>query len=639
MKPSGNHKHDKNNIEGKHTHDFEELEEEGLKLIVKGSLKNIPNLIIKKPKSDKQKKQAKEKRESKKQEKKNDLNELIQTIEKNFEKFEGTKKIAQQSTQQQIPIYIPQYTAPTGKNLNVENLSEINNMILQKENELKQYYEQKYQQKWNEIEEAYTELENRALEEDREIAFKEPVLPEIEETLSEPPPQYTLPEPPPPPSTVIDDFELIPTPEQLTQTEEFEFEEPQKSFADNVVDLLGIFDDEVLNKYKNMNPKLKVLEEINEEQNKLIKSKQNQLNQLNETIELMEQSVNLSKNDIDKLENELLNKIEEIKGLTDENEKLQKMKEAEILSLQLNSAEDVNDLKEQLKVVKEEKLQTEEELINLKLLNTKINEEDLQDINISPAEEQLINFDLENDVKAQFLRQYLPIKLIPKQKNKLDNLYETMNRRLNSIGDNELRNEITSFLNQNSMFITQKDLIEQLKNNQLSLEEKFNNEEQLQRQIISERVEEAEEEEVVSIINQIDENLLKIQNEFNELQTKKKSREDEIKEFDEGLNEIIDEYESLISTLESALKNAGINDIDEIDTIENEDEKQNLLALNKYIEEQKDTLEGEIGDIHDTLFEMQKELDILQIELLEKEKEINNTKERSAMAKKRLGLK
>ena len=654
MKPSGNHFHSKSNIEGKHTHDEieEELGDEGLKLIVKGSLKNIPNFSIKKPKTNKQKKEAKEKRESKKEEKKNELNQLIETIEKNFEKFEGTKQIAQQSTQQQIPVYIPQYTPPTGNNLNVENLTEINNMILQKENELKQYYEEKYQEKWNEIEQAYTELENKVLEEDKQQAFKEPVMPQIEQPLSEPdlalpvirpvplppPPQYTPPTLPPP-ASIIDDFELIPKPTELTPSEEFQYEEPQQSFADNVVDVLNIFDEEVLNKYKNMNPKLKVLEEINKEQDKLINSKQNQLNQLNETIELMEQSVNLSKNDIDKLENELLNKIEEIKGLTDENEKLQKMKEAEILSLQLNSAEDVNDLKEQLKVVKEEKLQTEEELINLKLLNTKINEEDLQDINISPAEQQLINFDLENDVKAQFLRQYLPIKLIPKQKNKLDNLYETMNRRLNSIGDNELRNEITSFLNQNSMFITQKDLIEQLKNNQLSLEEKFNNEEQLQRQIISERVEEAEEEEVVSIINQIDENLLKIQNEFNELQTKKKSREDEIKEFDEGLNEIIDEYESLISTLESALKNAGINDIDEIDTIENEDEKQNLLALNKYIEEQKDTLEGEIGDIHDTLFEMQKELDILQIELLEKEKEINNTKERSAMAKKRLGLK
>jgi len=654
MKPSGNHFHSKSNIEGKHTHDEieEELGDEGLKLIVKGSLKNIPNFSIKKPKTNKQKKEAKEKRESKKEEKKNELNQLIETIEKNFEKFEGTKQIAQQSTQQQIPVYIPQYTPPTGNNLNVENLTEINNMILQKENELKQYYEEKYQEKWNEIEQAYTELENKVLEEDKQQAFKEPVMPQIEQPLSEPdlalpvirpvplppPPQYTPPTLPPP-ASIIDDFELIPKPTELTPSEEFQYEEPQQSFADNVVDVLNIFDEEVLNKYKNMNPKLKVLEEINKEQDKLINSKQNQLNQLNETIELMEQSVNLSKNDIDKLENELLNKIEEIKGLTDENEKLQKMKEAEILSLQLNSAEDVNDLKEQLKVVKEEKLQTEQELINLKLLNTKINEEDLEDINISPAEEQLINFDLENDVKAQFLRQYLPIKLIPKQKNKLDNLYETMNRRLNSIGDNELRNEITSFLNQNSMFITQKDLIEQLKNNQLSLEEKFNNEEQLQRQIITERVAEAEEEEVVEIINQIDENLVKIQNQYNELQTKRKERQNEIKKFDEGLNEIIDEYESLISTLDSSLKNAGINDIDEIDEIDNEDEKNNLLALNSYIEEQKETLEREIGDIHETLFEMQRELNELEIELIEKEKEMKNTQQRSVITKQKLGLK
>jgi len=652
MKLSGQHKHNKSNLEGKHVHDFDELGEQGVKILVKGSLKNMPEFSFKKAKTNKQKNEAKEKRDEKKQEKKKELNELIQSIEKNFEKFQGTKQIAQQQVAQQIPVYIPQYTPPTGNNLTVENLTEINNMILSKENELKQYYEQEYQQKWDEIEQAYTELENRALEEDREIAFKEPVMPQIEQPLSEPdlalpvirpvplplPPQYTPPTLPPPP-TVIDDFELIPKPTELTPSEEFEYEPEQKSFADNVVDLLGIFDDEVLNKYKNMNPKLKVLEEINEEQNKLIKSKQNQLNQLNETIELMEQSVNLSKNDIDKLENELLNKIEEIKGLTDENEKLQKMKEAEILSLQLNSAEDVNDLKEQLKVVKEEKLQTEQELINLKLLNTKINEEDLEDINISPAEEQLINYDLENDVKAQFLRQYLPIKLIPKQKNKLDNLYETMNRRLNSIGDNELRNEITSFLNQNSMFITQKDLIEQLKNNQLSLEEKFNNEEQLQRQIITERVAEAEEEEVVEIINQIDENLVKIQNQYNELQTKRKERQNEIKKFDEGLNEIIDEYESLISTLDSSLKNAGINDIDEIDEIDNEDEKNNLLALNSYIEEQKETLEREIGDIHETLFEMQRELNELEIELIEKEKEMKNTQQRSVITKQKLGLK
>ena len=72
MKPSGNHFHSKSNIEGKHTHDEieEELGDEGLKLIVKGSLKNIPNFSIKKPKTNKQKKEAKEKRESKKEEKK-----------------------------------------------------------------------------------------------------------------------------------------------------------------------------------------------------------------------------------------------------------------------------------------------------------------------------------------------------------------------------------------------------------------------------------------------------------------------------------------------------------------------------------------------------------------------------------------
>ena len=635
MKPSGNHKHDKNNIEGKHTHDFEELEEEGLKLLIKGKLKNIPEFSFKKPKTDKQKKQAKEKRDEKKEEKKNDLNELINSIEKNFEKFQGTKQIAQQQTQQQIPIYIPQYTAPTGNNLNVENLSEINNMILQKENELKQYYEQEYKQKWEQIEQAYTELENKVLEEDREIAFRDPVLPEIEPVpLSEPPPQYTLPEPPPPPSTVIDDFELIPKPTELTPSQDFEYEPEQKSFADNVVDLLGIFDTEVLNKYKNMNPKLKVLEEINEEQDKLIVSKQNQLNQLNETIELMEQSVNLSKNDIDKLEIELLTKIEEIKNLTDENEKLKKMKEAEILSLQLNSAEDLNDLQQQLKIIKEEKKETEEELLTLKLLNTKIDRKDLEDANISEAEEQLINFDLENDVKAQFLRQYLGNNLIPKQKNRLDMIYETMNEILNEIGDNELRNEIETILKNNSN-ITQSNFINELINNQISLSREFEEEEELQNQIITERVAEAENEEVIGILNEIDERLNKVEKEYNDLQTKRKNRENEIKEFNENLEELVDEYESLIFTLETSLENAGINDIDEIDDIEDDYEKLNLMALNNYITEQKKTLKPGIEDIQNSLLNQQLELDELEIELLEKEEEINDAKKRADIVKKR----
>ena len=62
MKPSGKHKHDKQNELGEHIHDYEDLDDEGLKLIVKGKLKNLPNFSFKKPKTEKQKKDAEEKK-------------------------------------------------------------------------------------------------------------------------------------------------------------------------------------------------------------------------------------------------------------------------------------------------------------------------------------------------------------------------------------------------------------------------------------------------------------------------------------------------------------------------------------------------------------------------------------------------
>ena len=159
MKPSGKHKHDKENELGEHTHDYEDLDDEGLKLIVKGKLKNLPNFSFKKPKSEKQKKDAKEKREEKKKNKQEKLNELIDTIENNFSKFQQKKQIAQQSSGSSIPIpiYIPQYTQPTGNNLNIDTLSEINDMILKKENELKQYYEKEYKKSFSEVDNKYRE--------------------------------------------------------------------------------------------------------------------------------------------------------------------------------------------------------------------------------------------------------------------------------------------------------------------------------------------------------------------------------------------------------------------------------------------------------------------------------------------------
>ena len=157
MKPSGKHKHNKQNELGEHTHQYEDLDEEGLKLIVKGKLKNLPNFTFKKPKTEKQKK------EEKKKNKKQQLNELIDIIENNFSKFQSKKQIAQQSSGSSIPIpiYIPQYTQPTGQNLNVETLTEINDMILKKENELKQYYEKEYKKSFAEVDKQYSQTETQ----------------------------------------------------------------------------------------------------------------------------------------------------------------------------------------------------------------------------------------------------------------------------------------------------------------------------------------------------------------------------------------------------------------------------------------------------------------------------------------------
>ena len=619
--------------------DCEQLEkgEEGIKLLVKGKLKDIPEISFKKPKTEKQKKEAKEKKETKKENKKNELNNLVEEIENNFEKFQSKKQIAQQSAQQPIPIYIPQYTAPTGRNLNVENLTEINNMILEKENELKEFYEEEFKKKWDEIEESYIELENRALEEDKEIAIREPEIPTIE------PPVLPTIEPVPQPPSVIDDFELLPKPAELTPSQEFEYEAPQKSFADNVVDLLGIFDEEVLNKYKNMNPKLEKLTEINEEQDKLINSKQEQLNELNETIGLMENSINLSKGDIDKLESDLINRMNEIRSLTDENEKLKKMKEAEILSLQLNSSEDINELQEQLKIVEEERDKTIEELNSLKFMNifdsenkTEEQEQVIQ-MNVSQAEQKLINDDIDNDVKTQFLRQYIDERLIPKQINVLDTMYETMNEILNRLGDDGLRDRIKTIIGTDKK-IKQKKFIDELIKNKLSVIQQFKNEEALQNQIILERVEEAENEEKINIITQSEEMLLKIKKEYEELTTKKNQNEEEIKQFENDLEEYIDEYESLVFTFETSLENANIEDIDEIDEIEDELEREQLLSLFTYIKEQKETLEPVIDDIKEKLLNRKLELDQNEITLLGLEEEIENLEKRVDNARKRFGI-
>ena len=627
--------------------------EEGIKLLIKGKLKNIPEFSFKKPKSEKEKLEAEAKKEAKKETKKNDLNVLIDQIEKNFEKFQTTKKIAQQQTQQQIPIYIPQYTPPQGKQLNTQNLTEINNMILEKENEIKEYYETKFNLKWSNVEDAYNLMEQQVLEEDREIAFREPVLP------TEQSEQPTLPiiRPVPQPPSIIDDFELIDDdkPKNI-QTQDFEQETTLKSFADNVVDILGIFDEEMLNKFKNANNKTETLEAVNKEQQTIIDSKQSQLNQLNETIELMNDAVNLSKNEIDKLEKTLIDRINEIKTLTDQDEKNKKIKEAEILSLQLNSAEDVNELQEQLKLVKQERDETKNELETLKLLNADKNEKDRlkalelldkirgtraedDDENISVAERELLNIDPEIFAKKEFLSNYIPDNKVPTNKQRLKTMYDLFNDIIKERGEEVLRNRINAILFETPT-IKQTDFIKELSKERENIVDMFNKakkeEEARQRQILDERVREAENEEKIEILNQIDIEIKKITDEFNKINVEKEKKLIKSVEYKEELDQLIQEYEGLLLTLDKAFEDAGINGIEDIENIEDEDQKNTFNATFEYINDTKNDLQNMIEDLKDFIIKEDEELRLLDIELFDKEDQIKTLKKKKEIVDKQI---
>ena len=660
MKPSGNHKHDKDNIEGLHTHDFEDLGEEGIKLLIKGKLKNIPEFNFKKPKSEKQKKEAKQRKEERKQTKKEQLNNLINDIENNVEKFQTKKQIAQQSVGQNIPIYIPQYTPPTGKNLNVENLTEINDMILKKENQLREYYEEEFKKKWSEIEENYNILEQKEVERirERDLQVEIPVIkPPIEETIQRP----ELTE-----MSQIEEFEKDETlqPPELIPTREFEYMPEEESLEDKVLGLLDIFDDEVLQKFKQADPKNKTLEEINIQQQQIINSKQNQLEELIEFEKDLKRVLNLDKETINRLESQLMEKIKEINLLTDENEKIKKIKEAEILSIQLDEANNITELNEEINRVKEERDKVKEELDNLKFMNLfekdKATEQQQQliEMNISEAEEILTERDTDGDYRKEFLKEYIPIQLVPKQKNLLNTIYETTQKILINEGEEKLREHINRIIETNGLNmgisnfsielakdiqptileglkIMEEDLQKRIKEDESDeseekiedveeyLEEKREKEEEKQLRIIKEMAEEADNEQNISELTEAEERRKNILMAIEKLKEQRNEIENDINEKEQELNDFIDEYEGMILTYETELQDKGIEEIGDIDEIENELERESLLSLNNYINETKNELEKYIDEIKQKLVDGKLLLDRKEIQILEYEEDLD----------------
>ena len=142
---SGKHKHGN----GKHKHNkqqllVDKLGKEGIKLLVKGKLKHVPNITIKQP-NNKPRDYSK---------KKEDLEQIAREIQKNIKKFEGKKNAVERvmggggggqggacaSVSVQVPVHIPQFSVPENPNRN--NLNDINNTVLESENDLREYYEQ-----------------------------------------------------------------------------------------------------------------------------------------------------------------------------------------------------------------------------------------------------------------------------------------------------------------------------------------------------------------------------------------------------------------------------------------------------------------------------------------------------------------
>ena len=170
--------------DGTHTHNEllpDKLGKEGIKLIIKGDLKNLPNISFKKKKPRKPRDNTK---------KKDDLEKLVKTIESKIKDFEGKKQIVERvissgGTIQQVPVYIPQFSVP--EKPSKDDLNNIINDVFGAENNLRQYYEQTTNQPFIEIEEIFDNEEEAP-----DLPNEDPPPPRLEEPdlpIEDPEPQ------------------------------------------------------------------------------------------------------------------------------------------------------------------------------------------------------------------------------------------------------------------------------------------------------------------------------------------------------------------------------------------------------------------------------------------------------------------
>jgi hypothetical protein len=712
---------------------IDKLGKEGIKLLVKGKLKHIPNITIRQP--------SKKTRDYSK--KKEDLEEIAREIKKNIKEFEGKKNVVERvmggggssssggSVSVQVPVHIPQFSVPENPSKN--NLNDINNTILETENDLREFYEKENEgRSFLEIEEIYEDnpdefddlpdleaidqgetdiLPEDENESDRMIReaenenISQPVnddinrlrelfqdmrdrpsgIPIIEEPESdddnqqlaiEPAPEQLAIEPPPdnpmnqdiqylpPPPTQIlrpvqqnlDDWTEIPDYLQLPPSilSNVYRPPPSRSLIDNISDVVDIAEGTILNWFSEPKPRKLALnqsqteyeaydrtdddaklylEQINNEQDELIELKNQELKEKEELLNDMQSVNKFNEEDLNNLENEIGEKISVIENMKDGKEKDDKIKEAQILSLQLEGFEKQEELRDTIQALNLEVDDTKNELDNLKTLQkpSKLglsknqNEfENITQFQLSRDEEEQLEIKRNREIEAEKITNNFQQLGIRHNLGGFNNIIKLEQLR-QEINDNELFTLYAESIYENEgNDVKVKTFINQMRNiinrpNSAISNRNFEEEEELQRQIIKERVNEDEYENNQAIINQIKND---IDNNKTELDKKKTTIENKINELEiytQDLNEVESEYDNLVSTLELEFQRNDINSIEEIDEIEDERDRENILALWSYIN-------VESKELNDYIQEMKNRIELEQEDIINLESDYNENK-------------
>jgi len=194
MKKSGKHEHRGKNKLGSHDH-IEDDDEIDFKIHFKGDGEFLPDLVVGKKtikKINRGKKPSKKKDDDDDDDKK-EMKKLIDEIDEELDKFNLTKEVIKRSSGSTPPIYIPTPSmSPT--NISLGGLRDYNAQIQQGEVRLREWFENRFNEPYQNILDIVEELRQRQQEQEPHIQPvqpqpSDPLPPSVRPQIEEPQPQ------------------------------------------------------------------------------------------------------------------------------------------------------------------------------------------------------------------------------------------------------------------------------------------------------------------------------------------------------------------------------------------------------------------------------------------------------------------